>query len=281
MGHGDGSAVSASHTRASKAGHRNRASVPDHQNRPGLPRPPAGLLLTLIGVVAIGWLAATGQLGLYIHPRYFTFTTVMAGLGLMAALVAWPLLAGREHVHDDHDHGPPPSGLRRVLRIGGLGLAGLALVLGLLVLPPATLTSSTVEQRDLNAGVDDSTVTLVGADPSGFTLRDWAAVLSNSSTALSYAGHQASLTGFVSASPDGDPDIFYLTRFVVTCCTVDAQPVGVPVAVAGWADSYPVDGWLQVEGTFVASSAQDAAAPVVLKPTAVQPVDAPDQPYDY
>ncbi len=34
----------------------------------------------LIGAISIGtvWLATTGQLGLYIHPRYIVFTVIMA-----------------------------------------------------------------------------------------------------------------------------------------------------------------------------------------------------------
>ena len=55
---------------------------------PRFRRPPVGLVLSLVGIVATGWLAATGQLGLYIHPRYFVFTTVVAGLALIATVAA-------------------------------------------------------------------------------------------------------------------------------------------------------------------------------------------------
>jgi len=249
-----------------------------HERR--LPLPPAGIVLSLIGAVATCWLAATGQLGLYIHPRYFVFTAIVVGLGLLATMAAFAL-APRGASHDDHDHDDAPqTPLRRRLRGTGTVLAGAALVVGLLVLPPATLSTTTVDQRDLNASLDTAAVTLVGADPAGFALRDWAALLANPSTAISHAGQQATLSGFVTPSPEGDPDVLYLARFVITCCTVDAQPVGVPVAVPGWADSYPVDGWLEVTGTFV-TTAEGSPTAVVLKPARIASIDQPAQPYDY
>ncbi len=235
-------------------------------------------MLGLIGIVSILWLAATGQLGLYVHPRYFGFTTVVAGLALVATMVGYALLPSA-HNDDDHDHGGGGA-LRRRLGVAGRTAAGLGLVAALLVLPPATLSTSTVQQRDLNSGVDTDTVTLVGADPAGFALRDWAALLADPATAVAYAGREATLSGFVTPAPDGNPDVLYLARFVVTCCTVDARPVGIPVAVADWADSYPVDGWLEVTGTFVTTSAAGTST-VVLKPTVLTPIDQPAQPYDY
>ncbi len=235
-------------------------------------------MLALIGSVATLWLAATGQLGLYIHPRYFTFTTIVVGLGLIATIAAYAI-AGRqtsdEHEHDHRD----VSGWRRRLKGSGGALAAVALVIGLLVMPPATLTTATVDQRSLNSSAE-ADIQLMGGDPANFQLRDWAAVLSRHSTAVTYAGQELTLSGFVTQARSRNPDIFYLARFVVVCCTVDARPVGVPVAMADWADSYQVDSWVQVTGTLVIT---DATTPggVVLKPTSIEAIERPDQPYDF
>ncbi len=266
---GDGSSVPPGHPTTDQDGPRNRPGVR------GV-RPSTGLLLALVGSVATLWLAASGQLGLYIHPRYFTFTTILVGLGLLATVAAHAV-AGRT-TDDDHDH-PEAGGWRGRLRGSGGVLAALALVIGLLIVPPATLSTVTVEQRDLNSSVEPDTQ-LIGADPATFQLRDWAALLSHPSTAITYAGQQVSLSGFVTPAPDGNPDVFYLARFVVTCCTVDAQPVGIPVAAAAWANAHPVDGWLQVTGTLVTSEASTTGG-VVLKPSALEPIEQPAQPYDY
>lgn len=238
-----------------------------------------GLILALIGSVATLWLAVTGQLGLYIHPRYFTFTTIVVGLGLVATVAAY-VIAGRHTAddHDDHDHGEV-TGWRRRLQGSGAALAAIALVIGLLVMPPATLTTATVDQRSLNSSAE-ADIQLMGGDPANFQLRDWAAVLSRHSTAVTYAGQELTLSGFVTQSRSRNPDIFYLARFVVVCCTVDARPVGVPVAVANWEDVHKIDSWVQVTGTLVIT---DATTPggVVLKPTSIEAIERPDQPYDF
>ncbi|MGC3955501.1 MAG: TIGR03943 family protein [Propionicimonas sp.] len=279
--HGDGSGVPPGQTRIAKGepGNPSTGSGTGRLPSRGGALPSTGLLLALIGSVATLWLAATGKLGLYIHPRYFTFTGVVVGLGLLATVAAHVII-GRQPADDHHDHDhPEATGWRARLRGSGSALAAVAVVLGLLVVPPSTLSTVTVEQRDLNSSVEADRQ-LIGADPASFALRDWAALLSHPSTALTYAGQQVTLSGFVTPAPDGNPDVFYLARFVVTCCTVDAQPVGIPVALAGWADSHPVDGWLQVTGTLVTSPASTTGG-VVLKPTSVEAIEQPAQPYDY
>jgi uncharacterized repeat protein (TIGR03943 family) len=240
--------------------------------------PTLGLVLALIGSVATLWLASTGRLGLYIHPRYFVFTTIVVGLGLVGTVAAHAI-AGREPADDhDHDH-PEPTGWRRRLRGSGGALAVLALGLGLLVIPPATLTSSTVEQRSLNSSAD-AELQLMGGDPAHFQLRDWAALLSRHSTATAYAGQEITLSGFVTSGRTQNPDLFYLARFVVVCCTVDAQPVGVPVALENWAANHPKDSWVQLTGTLVLSD-DPTLSGVVLKPTAIEAIEQPAQPYDF
>ena len=255
-----------------------------HHEQQGPPQarptgPSIGLVLALIGSVATLWLAATGQLGLYIHPRYFAFTTIVVGLGLIATIAAYAI-AGRQVADDHDDHGHRDvTGWRRRLQGGGGLVAALALVIGLLVMPPATLTTSTVEQRSLNASAE-ADIQLLGGDPANFQLRDWASVLSRHSTAVTYAGQELTLSGFVTQARSRNPDVFYLARFVVVCCTVDARPVGVPVAVADWENAYEVDSWVQVTGTLVIT---DATTPggVVLKPTSIEAIERPDQPYDF
>ena len=44
--------------------------------------------------------------------------------------------------------------------------------------------------------------------------------------------------------------MFFLTRFVVTCCAVDAQPVSIPVYYPGWSDEFAFDSWVTVNGGF-------------------------------
>ncbi|MEA9986948.1 hypothetical protein QN358_17060, partial [Subtercola sp. RTI3] len=48
-----------------------------------------GLVLSVIGVVATVWLGFSGQLGLYIHPRYYVFTLIMAAIAVVLIVGAF------------------------------------------------------------------------------------------------------------------------------------------------------------------------------------------------
>lgn len=226
---------------------------------------PWGLLVTLIGTGGICWLGATGQLGLYVHPRYFGFTVVMAVFGAIAAVAAFTVRARSS---------APGRG-------GGAALAAAALAVALLVVPPATLTSNTAQQRSVNSGDASDTPHLTGADPSGFSLRDWATLVTQADAAANYAGQEVTLVGFVTGSDPADPDAFYLARFVITCCTVDAQPVGVPVAMKGWSGKYRLDQWLEVTGRLLPATGAPGGAALIIEPSTIKTVPQPSQPYEY
>jgi putative membrane protein len=148
-----------------------------------------GVLLTLVVGISTLWLSATGQLVLYIHPRYVVFTVIMIAIGMVLSLGVLVLApssrdAGVEddgHGHDGHDghsHGhahdahadelrAPAERPRRRRRgraaartaaVAGGALVTTAVAVSLVVLPPATLTSATAGQRDVNS----STASLAG-----------------------------------------------------------------------------------------------------------------------
>ncbi|HEX6954724.1 MAG TPA: TIGR03943 family protein [Agromyces sp.] len=264
-----------------------------------------GVALAAIGVVATLWLAATGRLGFYIHPRYFVFTAVMAAIAVVFVIAAFAVVPVRRraadaaggapgdepehdehdhHEHDHHDHGDdapaagPAASARRRLGIA----ASVAIVAGtavaLLVLPPATLTTATAENRELNAaavGPDSAAPDLVGGDTSSFTVKDWALILRQNPDPADFAD-PIEVTGFVLPSPD-DEDVFYVARFTVTCCAVDAQPVGVPVHLPGWQDRFAADDWVVANGR-LADDPAGGPSPVLV-PDAVEPTEQPEQPY--
>ena len=249
-----------------------------------------GVLLALIGIVATAWLAATDRLGLYIHPRYFWFTVIMAAIGavlVVAAFAVAPLPEPREeeHEHDEHVHAEEPSSTRA----GAIGAALAATIIvgaafALLVLPPATLTSATAAQRSINssgATLDQDAPALVGGDTSQFTVKDWALLLRQSPDASAFADKTVDVTGFVTASPDDPDNVFYVARFVVTCCAVDAQPVGVPVYLPGWAERFSPDQWVTASGPIVPNPGSPSTEALLLAPDEISVTDQPDQPYVY
>ena len=263
-------------------------------------------LIGTISAVAL-WLAASGQLVLYIHPRYVLFTVSMAVIALVLVvaavaaravgqrrdavrrpsgivdLVAAPA-ADHGHAHDHDDHEPLPRRRERALGLTAAGLAGL-FVVGMVVLPPATLSTATAEQREINATAADvqaldEAQSADAAAVARFTVREWAGILRQTTDLGFFADKPVTgLLGFVSPDADDPENVFYISRFSITCCAVDAQPLGVPVHLPGWQEQYPVDSWVQVSGAFVSNPSAESRQPIVIEPSGVEAVEQPREPY--
>jgi putative membrane protein len=258
-----------------------------------------GLVLLAACLVSTLWLTVTGQLGLYIHPRYFVFTGIMAVIGLVATVAGFALRPAEAAEEHDHDHGsaalgdlaaePAAAGrasLRaRVSRIAVAGVVTITVV-AVLVLPPRTLTTSTVTQRALNASTVASDAApdqeLLGtSDFSTLSVKDWSVLLAQTTDPTFFTSKSVDVTGFVSADPDAPDDVFYVTRFVVTCCAVDAQPVGVPVYQPGWSSTLETDEWVRVTGPFATNPSAGSRQPLAVMPQGVEQVEQPADPYVY
>jgi uncharacterized repeat protein (TIGR03943 family) len=234
------------------------------------------ILLLVIGVASL-WLGARGKLHLYIHPRYIIFTVILCALGVGAALAG---LAVR-------DHRPKVMSRASIVTVIA-GICCFALCAIMLVLKPVGLTSSAASQRGVGApNLDiDITSTLIGdlvspdAAYQRFTLKEWSSLLAQSSDAVPFKDKQANVSGFISPSADNNPDILYLSRFIVTCCAVDARPISVPVYLPGWQQKYQPDQWLEVSGSFIANPAK-GQVPIVLESKTLKKIDEPAEPYVY
>lgn len=242
-----------------------------------------GILLALIGIVATAWLAATDRLGLYIHPRYFWFTVIMAAIAAVLVVAAFAFAPLAEAEPEPHDHAPDAS-TRRSGSIRAVLAATIVVgaAFALLVLPPATLTSATATQRSINstgATLDQNTPAFAGGDTSQFTVKDWAMLLRQGPDADYLADKTVDVTGFVTASPDDPENVFYVARFVVTCCAVDAQPVGVPVYLPRWAERFAADQWVEASGVFAPNPGSPSSEALLLTPDELSVVEQPDQPY--
>lgn len=239
------------------------------------------------GVVIIGtmaaitlWLAYSGQLVLYIHPRYLPFTVIMSIIAVVLSVLA--VTTRRDH--DDDREAPPPR-RERMLGLTAAAIAGV-FTLGMVVIPPATLSTATAEQREVNATASTNTADLEQASTADaeaiarFTVREWSSVLRQTSD-LSFFDDKpvTALLGFI--TPDGeDPDnLFYVSRFVVTCCAVDAQPLGVPVYLPGWQSTFDEGAWVEVSGPFVSNPSRSSTQAIVIEPDAVEAVEQPREPY--
>jgi len=285
-----------------------------------------GVLLTLVVGVATLWLAATGQLVLYIHPRYDVFTVIMIVIGMVLSVLTLafaPARAGAGHAHAGHDHGghdhagrdhdghdhdtrldaaevpavedglrprrrrPVATGARRLAFSVGVAVTA-AIAVAVVALPPATLTSATAGQRDVNsstAALDRTSVADATSASSEayatFSVLDWAGLLRQTTDLAFYQGKTADVVGFVTPSDTDPDDVFYVSRFVITCCAVDAQPVGVPVYLPGWQDEVAADDWVEVTGGFDTNRSSSSQDPIALVPADVTVVGQPSDPYLY
>lgn len=248
------------------------------------------------------WLALVGHLDLYINPRYSVFTIVLAAVGVPASIAGLVVIArGHGHTHGDdadeheheHEHGGRPGGAGRRTRIA-LGGAAASVTIGvtvaMLVLPPTTLSARTAQQRSVdsatlsNATGSEAAVSLLGSegvDTSQYGVKDWAALIRQTTDTTALVGKQVRLSGFVVPGQDGS---FTLTRFVISCCAVDAQPVGLGVVTDAGdrPDAVPDEGqWVTVTGALAANPDQSADARIVIKAAKVTEIAQPKDPYEY
>ncbi len=223
------------------------------------------------------WL--TGKLYLLIHPNYM-WLTVAAGIGLLA-LATWKGIfliqrtrtrnaANLEHIT------LLPHGWSSTLLL-------ITAILGLVITPRA-FASQTAIQR----GVIDAPI-LTRVKPQTFrassntedkSIIDWVRTLTVYPEPDAYTGQTAKVQGFVIYPPDLPNQYLLISRFVLTCCAADAYPVSLPVKLATSRDQYKPDTWLEVQGQMMTETLAGKRQ-LVIRATAIKPIQEPKNPYDY
>lgn len=276
-------------------------------------------LATVLAVVTLS-LALTGRLGLYINPESTWFAVGMAVLVLVGAVFSFTLPLGAEADHG-HDHGDAASDAHRVrsteltavetrerLRpsrhspnsvsahathdaharhaahpvafaatiAGGVAASGVAILT--LVLPPASLSAELAMSRDtgtapLFAGSDAVALATTG-DTASFGVGEWASVFATATNPDAFDGDPVTLTGFVTPSDAGDG--FDLTRLVITHCVIDAQPASLSISPTQTATPPDTGQWVTITGTV-----QSSADGLTIDAASVEPIDEPEDPYEY
>jgi uncharacterized repeat protein (TIGR03943 family) len=209
---------------------------------------------------------ATGLLSFYIHPLYIV-PTVATGIVLVvgAALVAFG----------------PAGGAAQPSRVSILFWA-IAVAAGVL-LPARPLGVSTAAQRGIEAiplgRLEDVPEFRVDIRPETLTIKDWVRALQTDPEPERIAGKPVRVIGFVYRDARLPGDWFLVARFVVQCCAVDAQPIGIPVRLTE--SQIPGAGsWVSVAGEWEVATVRGERRAVVA-PTTVTPTERPAQPYLY
>jgi putative membrane protein len=247
------------------------------------------------------------QLTLYIHPRYILFSVAFNALSLVACSVGFVLTAWRMGSEDSALTGSLKGRSVPWRPSITVVLAGFVLVAAY-SLPARTLSSDTAQQRSSNfndtqllqpseggggaaaavgvvggggggGATGSDTLALFEVDTSQLNIADWVSAFNMKTSASFYEGKKVDVVGFV-FHPKGTPkDVFYVSRFRLTCCAVDAQPLGLPVYSEGWQEQFKEDSWVHLIGQFTQKTDQDIAEPAIITPQSIEPTQQPENPY--
>lgn len=223
----------------------------------------------------------TGQLQLLIHPNYFTLVFI-SGIVLIALSVirTWQLLGqlrygGRKEPEVRHITIFPPG--------VATGLLAIAAIAGLLV-TPKVLASDTALQRGITESLPFTRTQVQSfaarIKPEDRSLMDWIRTLNAYPEPDAYTDLPANVTGFV-VHLDGLPENYLLiSRFVITCCAVDAYPVGLPVKLPSTREQFPPDSWLEIQG-IMATEELNGERRLVINAINANKIPTPANPYEF
>lgn len=227
-----------------------------------------GSILTLLICVAIWRLFLTKQLTLYIHPNYEIFAISMASIGL--------LLAALELLQK-----PQQKTFSRKEKIGIYALLALVFC-GFFAIAPKPLSANSALHRGINQNVlktDKNALIFSDGDHQQLDVADWANLLAQTSEFDFYKNKTVELNGFI--APSDDPNTFYLSRFLISCCAVDARAIGIPVYSPGWQKQFSANDWILVKGDFAQNPSEESKDKIVVTPKILEKITPPKEPYVY
>lgn len=243
-----------------------------------------GLALLSWGILLLKY-AITGQYKLLIHPNYYGLV-LGSGILLMALgiIKVKLILAGNYGNISEHISLLSPgfgSSLLLIVAIAGL------------LIPPQVLTSQTALKRgisDISLSSSQPQAFRTATKPEARSLIDWIRTINAYPEPDAYSGQPANVSGFVLHLEELPDNYLMLSRFVITCCAVDAYPIGIPVQLATNRSDYPPDTWLEIQGEMIAAtiSSKDRLdsnvtekRSVVLAAKSITTIPTPADPYSY
>jgi len=234
------------------------------------------VLLGLFGSFLM-YLKVANVLAYYVRPDYQMFTFVMGGVLLVAALINLAILFGQRHqLHVTIS----PAELSQVF------LFVLILTLGVF-LPRRSLSAQVAALRGTNQNLlsgsqlknltlnDNASPLLHTASTLNYNIADWIRLFSVNPEPDNYVDKKVNVEGFVQSNADGT---FTVSRFVVTCCAVDATPIG--LIVDRGLNDLKTDDWVHIDGKLEVKEI-NGQRQVVVEPSDVKKIPQPSEPYLY
>ena len=252
------------------------------------------IAIFILGILLIK-LAATRELNLLIHPNYFILV-IFTGISLLSLAIfqGWQLFKNNGYSGSSKSSQINAQHITFLPQGWGSKLLIITAILGL-VISPRALSSKTAIKR----GISES-LPLTKVEPQSFraniaseerSLIEWIRTFNAYPEPDAYLGQKAKVEGFVVHLKHLPDNYFLISRFVITCCAVDAYPVGILVKLINQTRAaYPPDTWLQIEGKMISESLEVDAnntqensknkRQVVLSATSVKKIPIPVNPYN-
>ena len=222
--------------------------------------------------------AINGQLTWYINVRFIPLTILgMIFLGVLAQTVFSEIRRSRKHEqehpehHHEHDHAPSAANLWFML---------IPLAIGLLI-PARPLDSSAFSTKGFNTSAplvsSDSSAQIFETESEERNILDWLKIFNFETDVTQFIGQKASVVGFVYFDETLEPNQFFVSRFVVSCCAADGFAIAMPVL---WQDAATLqqDAWVVVQGTIDTVDLNGQRTPMIVA-EAINATDIPAQPY--
>ena len=216
------------------------------------------------------FLSLTNQLIFYIHPDYKLLAIFMSIVLLIISLIGI-IFYQQQHTN--------------LLSKAVLIPAIIVFLLGV-VIKPTSLTSNTALRR----GIDEEASVLTknshiqtfsnfGQDTRNYDISIWLKSIFINPDPTQYIGKKLSVIGFYHTSSDIPNGLFYISRYVITCCSVDARAVGLFAEIPKNSNFKEGD-WVQVDGEFNNIEVNGKQTPVV-KVSNIKSTLKPENSYIY
>ncbi|MGL5831255.1 MAG: TIGR03943 family putative permease subunit [Candidatus Altimarinota bacterium] len=224
-----------------------------------------GLLLFLI---------MSGRINFFIHPGLqWLLIRVLGVFALVVLLLFWNALRKNKKVHEDQENLP---WWKIVVLI-------LPLLFGFLVKP----TSLSSEQFWNRKGDDNNNLILSRQlseapkfvfNSENRTLEDWIRLIAQMPDDSQFVDQKVKLTGFVVKADDSAEPIFYISRYVLSCCAADARPIGLPVSYDVEKFQVNENEWLEVKGVLKLVEVEGVES-LTVELQEMNRISEPDNPY--
>lgn len=219
----------------------------------------------------------SGRLGMFVHTRFTWLSIVTASLLFVISFVG--VLHDAKFFYEKK--------LWKEFNIKDYVRTDIVIVIICIVvffLPIRPLSVGIAQQRvadfnNVSASSEDISELYRRTNTNEFTLKEWAILLNDNPANEDLVGRKITVSGFIFDDGTDKENLFYVSRFRVICCVVDASPLGIPVEVS-WREKFKENDWVAISGILEFAEIHGSRK-LVIHPESVENIEVPNNPYIY